>query len=111
MLCCAAIALPSRALLCAAPCFGDQCCPWLCHAALWFACLVPAWHALQCFHSPRSKISMFTSLETLLHCCAGPDSMIVRLALAAHSKLVGAALDLGLPQGEAAFKQHITLQV
>jgi hypothetical protein len=37
--------------------------------------------------------------------------MILRLALAAHSKLVGAALDLGLPQGEAAFKQHITLQV
>lgn len=42
---------------------------------------------------------------------AGPDSMIVRLALAAHSKVVGAMLDMGLQQGEAAFKQHITLQV
>jgi hypothetical protein len=41
----------------------------------------------------------------------GPDSMIVRLALAAHSKLVGAMLDMGLQQGEAAFKQHISLQV
>lgn len=40
----------------------------------------------------------------------GPDSMIVRLALAAHSKLVGAMLDMGLQHGEAAFKQHITLQ-
>lgn len=37
--------------------------------------------------------------------------MIVRLALAAHSKLVGAMLDMGLQHGEAAFKQHITLQV
>lgn len=37
--------------------------------------------------------------------------MIVRLALGAHSKLVGAALDMGLPHGEAAFKQHVTLQV
>ena len=42
---------------------------------------------------------------------SGPDSMIVRLALAAHSKLVGAMLDMGLQQGEAAFKQHISLQV
>jgi len=41
----------------------------------------------------------------------GADSMIVRLALGAHSKLVGAALDMGLPHGEAAFKQHVTLQV
>lgn len=56
----------------------------------------------------------------MLHACvcvclcallAGPDSMIVRLALAAHSKLVGAMLDMGLQHGEAAFKQHITLQV
>lgn len=37
--------------------------------------------------------------------------MIVRLALAAHSKLVGAMLDMGLQHGEAAFKQHIALQV
>lgn len=37
--------------------------------------------------------------------------MIVRLALTAHSKLVGSALDAGLPTGEAAFKQHIALQV
>eukprot|EP00879_Flechtneria_rotunda_P017155 GHRR01017967.1.p1 GENE.GHRR01017967.1~~GHRR01017967.1.p1 ORF type:complete len:229 (+),score=78.75 GHRR01017967.1:451-1137(+) len=40
----------------------------------------------------------------------GAESMIVRLALSAHSKLAGAALDEGLPQGEAAFKQHIALQ-
>lgn len=37
--------------------------------------------------------------------------MIVRLALAAHSKLVGASLDMGLATGESAFKQHIELQV
>ena len=37
--------------------------------------------------------------------------MIVRLALAAHSKLVGVSLDVALPVGEAAFKQHISLQV
>jgi hypothetical protein len=37
--------------------------------------------------------------------------MIVRLALAAHSKQVGVALDRSLALGEAAFKQHIGLQV
>ena len=37
--------------------------------------------------------------------------MIVRLALAAHSKQVGVALDGSLALGEAAFKQHISLQV
>lgn len=37
--------------------------------------------------------------------------MIVRLALGAHSKLVGAALDMGPSRGEAAFKQHVMLQV
>jgi hypothetical protein len=42
---------------------------------------------------------------------AGAESMIVRLALAAHSKQVGIALDRSLALGEAAFKQHIALQV
>ena len=37
--------------------------------------------------------------------------MMVRLALGAHSKLVGAALDRGFPLGEALFKQHMRLQV
>jgi hypothetical protein len=37
--------------------------------------------------------------------------MIVRLALAAHSKQVGVSLDRSLALGEAAFKQHISLQV
>lgn len=41
---------------------------------------------------------------------AGGESMIVRLALSAHSQRVGRALDQGLPIGEAAFKQHISLQ-
>lgn len=40
----------------------------------------------------------------------GAESMIVRLALAAHSKQVGVALDGSLALGEAAFKQHISLQ-
>lgn len=47
----------------------------------------------------------------MFDCLPGAQSIIVRLALAAHSKLVGAALDMGLPTGEAAFKQHIALQV
>jgi hypothetical protein len=44
----------------------------------------------------------------------GPDSMIVRLAVGQHSRLVGAALDSGrggFALGEALFQQHIRLQV
>jgi hypothetical protein len=37
--------------------------------------------------------------------------MIVRLALGVHSKQVGVSLDRSLALGEAAFKQHISLQV
>ncbi|KAI8464475.1 MAG: hypothetical protein J3K34DRAFT_115370 [Monoraphidium minutum] len=42
----------------------------------------------------------------------GPDSMISRLALGQHSRLVGGALDgpVGFALGEALFKQHIRLQ-
>ncbi|KIZ05243.1 hypothetical protein MNEG_2709 [Monoraphidium neglectum] len=43
----------------------------------------------------------------------GPDSMIVRLAVGQHSRLVGAALDSGrggFALGEALFQQHIRLQ-
>jgi hypothetical protein len=42
---------------------------------------------------------------------AGAESMIVRLALGAHSKQVGVSLDRSLALGEVAFKQHISLQV
>jgi hypothetical protein len=41
----------------------------------------------------------------------GPDSMILRLALGQHSRLVGLALDHKFSLGEAMFKQHIKLQV
>lgn len=41
----------------------------------------------------------------------GPDSMILRLALGQHSRLVGLALDGGgWALGEAMFRQHIRLQ-
>jgi hypothetical protein len=47
----------------------------------------------------------------MFHVRAGAESMIVRLALGAHSKQVGVSLDRSLALGEAAFKQHISLQV
>ncbi|KAF8071356.1 hypothetical protein HT031_001440 [Scenedesmus sp. PABB004] len=69
--------------------------------------------ALAAADSPAAVAAVTPGLsDALKHLVAtlGPESMIVRLALSAHSRLVGAALDGGLPQGEAAFKQHIALQ-
>lgn len=84
---------------------------------------MPSSQAGTCIHHTArcTQVTSSNSVSSTLVCCplsvcvadvpAGPDSMIVRLALAAHSKVVGAMLDMGLQQGEAAFKQHITLQV
>jgi hypothetical protein len=54
--------------------------------------------------------SLTSCLKDILEQLGG-GSMLVRLALGAHSKLVGAALDREFALGEALFKQHIRLQV
>ncbi|KAF6262181.1 hypothetical protein COO60DRAFT_1497721 [Scenedesmus sp. NREL 46B-D3] len=63
--------------------------------------------------SPQEVMAATPGLQDALKHLAsalGAESMIVRLALAAHSQQVGVALDRSLGLGEAAFKQHITLQ-